>query len=641
MNKILRSGIYKSNFSFLVFCFVFQININAVAQVKFSAVCPNKQIGKNQYLQVQYIVENAANVEQITPPPFKNFSIVSGPNQQSGMSNINGNVKQYIALEYILKPQRTGNFTFGPGTALADGKTFRSNSLSVVVSNKSSGSSPGVTTISPFASITESLPTPGLHQFDDYILHKGENIPEKIKKNLFINISVSKNACYVGAPIVASYKLYTRLNSESNLIKSPSFNGFSVVEMELPENYTLSTEKYHGREYKVYTLRRVQLYPLQQGTVELEPIEVENRITFLKDEYANSQKGDMFYDMLRQFADATAPGEAVEEQKITIQSKPLSITVNPLPDLNRPKEFKGAVGDFILTAEVKKNNMTTDEAGNLAVSILGRGNMQMINEPSIAWPDGIEAFEPKLSENIDKTVVPLKGRKIFNYPFTVSRPGKYLIPSISFSYFDVTTQSYKTVSTKPLNVTVKKGKGVRPLIAGHLINIDKTRPSTLGDKLFSLRWFLLAILFALGGLMFWLTKRKKKDTPMATTVKKESADPEKATEIVEAEIPKNPLFEAEEMLLENNSPRFYRVINSCLRKYLAHKLDFPEKELNKKNLNELLDKHNVGIGTTLMLTSLLENIELNLYAPLSPANQMQEVYEKASEVVSLLDKQVI
>ena len=77
-----------------------------------------------------------------------------------------------------------------------------------------------------------------------------------------------------------------------------------------------------------------------------------------------------------------------------------------------------------------------------------------------------------------------------------------------------------------------------------------------------------------------------------------------------------------------------------MRKYLSAKLNFPEKELNKKKINELLDKHNVGIGTTLMLTSLLENIELNLYAPFSPANQMQQVYEKASEVVSLLDKQV-
>src|SRR4029078_1601645 len=109
MNKFLRSGIYKSALLFFLLFFYFSFQINkAVAQVKFSAVCPNKQIGKNEYLQVQYIVENASDAVQITPPSFKNFSIISGPNQQSGMSNINGNIKQFIALEYILKPQRTG-----------------------------------------------------------------------------------------------------------------------------------------------------------------------------------------------------------------------------------------------------------------------------------------------------------------------------------------------------------------------------------------------------------------------------------------------------------------------------------------------------------------------------------------------------
>jgi hypothetical protein len=37
---------------------------------------------------------------------------------------------------------------------------------------------------------------------------------------------------------------------------------------------------------------------------------------------------------------------------------------------------------------------------------------------------------------------------------------------------------------------------------------------------------------------------------------------------------------------------------------------------------------------------LLEDIEINLYAPVSSESKMQEVYEKASEVVSLLDKQI-
>ena len=121
MKKILPSILLRFHHVYsLIFCLVAICN-SSIGQVKFTAVASGKQISKNDYLQVQFVVENASNIEQIVPPSFKNFLVVSGPNQQSGMSNINGNVKQYIALEYILKPQRPGNFTLDPATAKADG----------------------------------------------------------------------------------------------------------------------------------------------------------------------------------------------------------------------------------------------------------------------------------------------------------------------------------------------------------------------------------------------------------------------------------------------------------------------------------------------------------------------------------------
>jgi hypothetical protein len=60
----------------------------------------------------------------------------------------------------------------------------------------------------------------------------------------------------------------------------------------------------------------------------------------------------------------------------------------------------------------------------------------------------------------------------------------------------------------------------------------------------------------------------------------------------------------------------------------------------KKRLNEELDKCNVSLGTSLMLTSLMDEVEINLYAPHSNITGLNNVFEKASEVVSLLDKQV-
>ncbi len=105
-------------------------------------------------------------------------------------------------------------------------------------------------------------------------------------------------------------------------------------------------------------------------------------------------------------------------------------------------------------------------------------------------------------------------------------------------------------------------------------------------------------------------------------------------------IPVNPLADAEEKLSEGDAVQFYKVLNVSLHKYLSEKLNVPIEELTKKKINERMDKYQVGVGTTLLVNTLLEDIDLNVYAPVSSETQMQAAYEKASEVVSLLDKQI-
>jgi hypothetical protein len=324
----------------LLLAALFFLTAVSFSQVKFSASTNDRTIGKNDYLQVEFTVENANNVESIDPPSFKNFAVVSGPNHQSSMSNINGNIRQSLSIGFVLKPLSTGNFTIGAATAKADGREFRSSPLSIQVTNSSSSRGNTGSALTPFGNITLDFPTePATHQFDDYILQKDENVAAKIKKNLFIKIELSKKSCYTGEPVIATYKLYTRLKSESNVTKAPSFNGFSVSELEVPDNFTIKTERYNGREYNVYILRKVQLYPLQSGKLSLEPVEVKNRITFLKSEYAGRRGGDVFYDMLRDFANENAPGEATEQHVITITCDTANIIVKPLPDEGRPHYF--------------------------------------------------------------------------------------------------------------------------------------------------------------------------------------------------------------------------------------------------------------------------------------------------------------
>ena len=640
MDKNLHAVLKR--FSKYILAFIFAISFTvSFAQVKFSASSNDKTISKNDYLQVQFTVENAANVESIMPPSFKNFTVVSGPNQQSSMSNVNGSIKQSLSLGFVLQPLSTGNFTIGAATLKADGKEYHSNPLSVQVTNSASSNRTGSNSLNPFGNITLDFPTePATHQFDDYILQTGENVAQKIRKNLFIKIDVSKKSCYVGEPFIATYKLYTRLKSESNVIKAPSFNGFSVSELEVPDNFTMRTEKYNGREYNVYILRRVQLYPLQSGVLSLEPVEVKNRVTFLKAEYAGKRNGDIFYDRLRDFADENTPGNATEQQVITVSCDTLKVTVKPLPEANKPESFKGATGNFKIAASLEKNNITTDDAGAVKVIISGAGNIQLINAPNVSWPQGVEGFESKASENLDKFSVPIKGDKVFIYPFTVTNAGEYTIPAINFSYFDINSQSYKTISTQSISVHVTKGKGNSQKAVTSPVQNNTGQNKNWYDSIFAYPIYIIGAVMLLGLLMVLFIKNKKEKKEVITEDIHTHAPENNIEEPGEFIIPQNPLIEAENKLAEGDSRQFYKVLDVSLHKYLSERLKVPAEELNKKKINERMDKFSVGVGTTLLVNSLLEDIELNLYAPVSSESQMQEAYEKASEVVSLLDKQL-
>ncbi|MEO7800617.1 MAG: BatD family protein [Ginsengibacter sp.] len=599
-------------------------SVATFAQVSFKAVCSNANISKNEYTQVQFVIENAAKVDQIVPPSFEKFQVISGPNQQSSVTNINGAIKQYVAIQYVLKPKAPGSFRLGAALARIDGKLVKSNTLSITVLNSISGNTPGIGLSLPNVNSTVRA-----KQFDDYILRKGENLSEKIKKNLFVKVEVNKIACYVGEPIIASYKLYTRLKSESNLTRSPSFNGFSVSELDLQDNAVLTTEKVNGKEYSVYTLRKVQLYPLQSGNVELEPVEVENRITFLKGEYADQAKGDIFFDILKDFADANSPRDAVVEQKISLQSAPVNITVKPLPG-NEPENFKGAVGQFTMMAAVQKNKLSTDESANLQIAIRGMGNLPMINAPEVHWPKGMEAFEASSNEKVNKQAVPLTGQKVFTVPFTADKQGTYQIPGIAFTFFDPASQTFKTLTTSPIIVDVKKGNAIKKIIKPFIKKPNET--TVFSNPNF---WILVSAIIVTGLSLVFIKRRKdSKDIKLADYKNKIPV-------IGNDLIAKHPLADAEEAIDDNDPQKFYYKLNRCLKKYLGDKFNVSLHELGKKKITELLDKNNVSVATGVMLTSVLEETELNLYAPVSTQHEMQRTFAKASEVVALLDKQVI
>lgn len=606
------------------------------AQVKFTASISPIEIGKDEYAQLKLMVENAKEVQQISPPKLKNFIVVSGPNQESGMTMINGAVKKFIALSYILKPKAIGNFSISPATAKADGLDFKSNAVNIKVTAAGSGNNANRNTLnSPFGSIDPfAEPTPQA-TYRDYILRKGEDPQDKIRKNMFVKLEVDKTSCYVGEPIIATYKLYTRLKSESSMTKNPSFNGFSVIDLQQPDDMNYKTEKSGGREYNVYTIRKAQLYPLLPGNLELGIAEIENIVHFIKAEYINKQS-DLFSDMFRDFADATISAEGIDNQKVTLQSKPLTIIVKPLPDVNKPTNFKAAVGNFAIEAKVENNDLTTDDDGKLAVMISGAGNLQMINAPEMIWPEGIEGFESKVTDDLFKTTVPVSGRKIFVFPFTVAKPETYNIPSLEFSFFDSRDSKYKTIATKPIQIKVSKGTGKPKKINADRITIVE---DSFLNKFFNnrLRVVSLIAILIICSLIFWLKRDNKKERESAVLAMKENMpfDDKPIEEILAWQ--QNPLAAAEESLQRQEVKSFYISLNQGLKNYLSKKLSIAPEELNKKNISEQLDKRGIPNETVMQLHQLIDEIEWQLYTPFVENEKMKEIYERTNDLIQLVN----
>jgi hypothetical protein len=476
--------------------------------------------------------------------------------------------------------------------------------------------------------------------YSEYILKTGENADEKIRKNIFIRVVADKKTCYVGEAVLVTCKLYTRLKSESSFTRNPSFNGFSVIDMQPSHEGNYSIEKIDGREYNVFLLRKAQLYPLQPGVLQLDIAEVENNIRFIKEAYFQNQQEYQFNReqylnyLTSNFDNASIPAAAISHHKILVSSIPVNITVKDFPAAGKPAAFKGTAGNFSIKASLEKKQLTTDEAGKLLVTISGAGNMMLITAPEIKWPGGMEVFEPKVSETLSKDNVPVSGARYFEFAFTVSQPGTFTIPPVSFSYFDAKAGRYKTDSTQPIKLEVVQGNGSTSSTA----TIAEGAPEKFFNKIFTNRWWVAGpvIGMILCGLFFWLRNENKKDKLAAIALRQAKQESE-GSEPAIIQIPADPLAPAAEQLQKGNYIEFYTTLNSCLKNHLAILLSIHPTDMNKKNLADALDKRGTANSIAVALSGLLDDIEWQLYTPFADAAKMSEFYQRAVEITAALN----
>lgn len=578
-----------------------------IAQLQFRTVIPNHAIIAGESFQVQFIIEDGGRVDNFTPPQLKGFRFVAGPNTYTGSAVESGRIKQFTNLVYTLAARKKGKFIIPGGTATINGKYIRSNDIFVQV-------------ISRKEAISRSKKAEvALNGNSEYFLRPGEDPWEKIRRNLFLKISVDHCSCYVGEPLVATFKLYSRLESRSDIVKNPGFYGFGVHDMISLDDKISTTENINGHSFDVHTIRKVQLYPLQPGTFTIDAMELENKVEFSRSVINKRTEQEIVEGMYGK-TNEEVPHANTETFETSMRTDPVLINVKPLPANNKIENFNGAVGDFKMEAILDKDKLKKNEEGTLIIKIYGKGNFTQLGPPAITWPPGLEVFEPSTKEILDRSKVPLEGIKTFRYSFLSSRPGLYIIRPVPFSFFHVRKKDYTTITSQPLQLTITH----KPE------NKSKAKINIMGSRKRLPSWLIPAGFFSLIILSVgWYLNRKKQ---IQLSAEKEKQVP------LEADISIEEMLLPLTGLINSDNKSYCRELNYFFWKYFNRKLQISGSEMNKVFLAEKLRTAGVEISLIDELISLLQQCETGIYTDANSMADKEIFLEQAKHLLLKLDE---
>ncbi len=409
-------------------------------EVQFSASA-RQVVQVGEQFRLTFSVNDDASGFQ--PPPLSGFTILSGPNPSSSSSVqiINGRVSKSVSVSYnyILQATREGEFTIPPGTVTVDGKQYTSNSITIKVLPSGAPASP-----------TPSQ-TPGGTQ-----RNTPSDVPDNLsREDVFIRSSVNKKNPYIGEQVIITHKIYTRVSiAQYGIDKYPSYNGFWTQELvniqDQPRKYN---EIINGEQYLVAEISKTALFPVKTGELTIDPLQID--VVAQVRNTSRKRSNDPFEN----FFNDPFFGSGYQNIEKSLTANTLTLDVRPLPIADQPADFKGAVGQFTFKSNIDKTNVAVNEAINLKFTILGQGNIRLIDNLQVAFSPDFEVYDPKITSNVNESDDGISGVKTFEYLFIPRNPGNYLIKPVLFSYFDPVQNRYVTQQSPPYEIKVEKGTG--------------------------------------------------------------------------------------------------------------------------------------------------------------------------------------
>ncbi len=618
--KQFDTGIFVGLFrmqALLLFMLCFNAPASSQSELRFSATVSEKQLSLNQPFQVQFVLYGAGGSPEIQVPAINGFRLHDSFTNQS--SQVTGGQKlkwiDSYARVLVLSATRTGKLTIPAATVTIDGKTLRTKPVQVTVSQTGLASVP---------EHIEQINEPVVQ--DESELQPGESIEEKTRKNFFLRANTNKTTCYVGEPLDVNYKAYSRLNSNSQVVKRPSFPGFSVVEMVESYNNKPEIEVINGEAFYTNLIRRVQLFPLQAGTYELDPAEIETVIHFVKTVRPGSEQdlpSNEGESRLQRLLDRAVRGNSYRtnfDHFTTLKTPPVKIEVKPLPEEGQPADFSGAVGKFTLNTKMPAEEIKQGELIHIRWELAGSGNLQLATLPDVEWPRGIDTSEPSVKEDINQFIYPLSGKKTFDYAVTARDTGSYTIPPVSFSYFDPQSATYKTIVTEPVRFHVSPNKNM-PFSAAEDGSGSVNQP-------LHLYWFGGIALAIIAWVIYQLVRPGTKEIKSLIP----SVPPTETVAVKQLFNPELSFANARKSLANDDAKGFHRELQQVLWTLAAGRCDVLPSYLNKQNISFQLQKQQVPATVINNLLTILNECEWALYTPEHIAADMEELLERAVEV---------
>lgn len=599
---------------------IFQMSAQNVIRVEAPDV-----VAVNEQFNVTFIIEGEKSPSDFQWSSGDDFQLVWGPQKGSSSSIqiINGkrSSSHQTTFTYILIPKATGTFQLPAATAMLSGDRISSTQASIQVvsdgasSSRSSGQNGGKSSGGGQTSSTGS--------------------GEISSNDLFMRLSLSRTEVVIGEPITATLKIYQRANVVGfENAKFPTFNGFWSQETYVPNNIEFKRESLDDKIYNTAVLRTYVLIPQQSGTITIDPAELVCLVNIrTAPSTSNSLFDSFFQDEYRTI-----------RKRVTTPA--VKVKVNPLP-AGQPASFGGGVGNFGISARLTTDNLKTHDAASLVITVSGRGNVALLEEPKVNFPPDFEVYDTKTTENTDKSNGGTSGSKSFEYPFIPRSHGDFTIDPVEYSYYDVNAGKYVTLRTEPLHVKVAKGKGgdstpvttvnsgverkdVKSL-ADDIRFIFTGKPGLSGSGSFFVGsvffWILLALMI-LGATSVYLAFRKV----AAMRADVAGTKNRRATKMAQKR-----LKLAGEYLDKNLYTAFYEELHKALIGFVSDKLNMDMSEISKDNIASALTDGGVSEEQTKAFTDLLDACEFARYSPDGGNEAMRSHYDAALKVISSID----